>query len=411
MVTNGRAGGLSLVTGGPQKAVLGIIDDFHRQGNWPALVQNFVDRQEIAAHMFTPQIRAAMIDHLIQRGVAMDSEPLLDAGGYDEHFAVAFEYAKGATDGADDPLRSALGHGGNKTSSPAWDFTVRTFDDVEAQGVIRENILAAGAIDYIHELGERMGVFRLADALVLRWASGAIDVADGAAADKLYRYWKLRDERSSPEERGMLYKRVLNKGNAKVLDRMVSNEPFTGLWRNLMGEVADYISKIEKIEDGRSSTSPVSRSSIFQAIRELQYNLTEYATGMAHMQAREIYSQLTNALDTLDDPEVKAHFGGTRRKSMWTVIEKLSKEELDRSVAIGPTLRLAVDGNKVFQTIAEFDDGTVTDQEFNEFIEAAESYILNSAVVDDEADFTEENDDDFGDFDEFDDDELEDDDF
>jgi hypothetical protein len=405
MAINGKAGGFSLVKGGPQTAVLNIFDDFHRQGNWPALVQNFVDRQEIADHMFKPKIRAAMIEHLIERGVTMDDEQVLRNGGYDEHFAVAYEHAKNVADGANDPLQSAFGTGGAKASTEPWDFTVRTFSDVEAQGVIRENILAAGAIDYIYELGERMGVFQLTDALALRWSSGAIDVADGEAADKLYRYWKQREEHSSPEERGMLYKRVLNKGNAKVLDRMVVNETFSSLWRNLMGEVADYISKVEKIEDGCSSSSPVSRSSIFQAMRELQYNLTEFSTGMAHRQAHEIYFQLTTALDTLNDPEVIAHFGGSRRKSMWTVIKRLSKEELGRAVAIGPMMRLAVDGNKVFQTIANFDDGTITDQEFTEFIEAAESYILNSAVVGEEADFTDEDEnDDFGDFEEFEDD-------
>lgn len=319
----------------------------------------------------------AVLD-FIERGVAMDGqqEQALNSGGYDEHFAAVYECAKGAT------------------------------DPFEAQGVVRENILAAGLIDYVYELGERMGVFRLADALVMRWASGAIDVAEAATSGKLYRYWKLRDDRSSPEERGMLYKRVLNKGNTEVTDRMVSNGLFTGLWSNLMTEVTEYIGKIEKIEDARSSTLPVSRSSIFQAIRELQYNLSKYATGMAHMQVRELYSQLTQALDTLGDPELIAHFGGTRRKSVWTVIEKLGREELDRAIAIGPSLRLAVDGNRVFQTIAEFDNGVISDQEFTEFLAAAESYILNSAVVDEESDFTGA---DFNDFDDFEDDELDDD--
>ena len=409
MAINGSGSGLSLVNGAPETAVLSIINDYQRQGNWPALIQNFVERREIAEHKFTPQIRAAMIDHLIDLGVTMDDDQVLQLGGYDEHFAVAYEHARSLASGTNDPLQSVLG--GNKATA-TWDFSVRTFEDVEAQGIIRENILAAGAIDYIYELGERMGVFRLADALVVRWASGAIDVADGAAADKLYRYWKLRDDRSTLEERGMLYKRVLNKGSATVLDRMVVNEPFPALWHNLMSETADYISKAEKLDDGRGSSSPVSRSSVYQAIRELQYNLTEYSTGMAHIQAREVYSQLMEALDTLDDPEVIAHFGGTRRKSMWTVIEQLSKSDLDQSVAIGPTLRLAVDGNRIYQTIANFDGGTFTDQEFSEFIDAAESYILNSAVVGENDNFTdEEEDDDFDDFEEFEDDEFKDDDF
>ena len=69
----------------------------------------------------------------------------------------------------------------------------------------------------------------------------------------------------------MLYKRVLNKGNGKVLDRMVVNESFPALWRNLMNEVAEWIERAEKLEEGRSATSSVSRGPIYQAIRELQY--------------------------------------------------------------------------------------------------------------------------------------------
>ncbi len=407
MAHNGTANGFSLSSGAPETFVMKLIDRMGRQGNWPALIQNFVSRQEISPHMFTPQVRQAMIEHLIERGVVMDDQVILVNGGYDEHFAVAYEHARDISSATSDPLNAALGEG--KDAKP-WDFTVRTFSEFEAQGVITENILAAGAIDYIYELGERMGIYKLADALVLQWASGAIDVADGTAANRLFRYWKRRDERSSAEERGMLYKRVLNKGGANVLERMVVNEQFPVLWRNLMTEVADYINKSEKLDDGRSSSSPVSRSSVYQAIRELQYNLTEYSTGMAHMQSHELYSQLTDALDILDDPEIMAHFGGTRRKSMWTVIEKLSKSELNRSIPIGPTLRMAVDGNRVFRAISAFEEGLFTDQDFSEFIDAAESYILNSAVAGDEPQL-DEDDDDFGEFDDFEEDEFADEDF
>ncbi len=153
-----------------------------------------------------------------------------------------------------------------------------------------------------------------------------------------------------------------------------------------MTEVARYIEKAERIEEGTGETSPVSRSAIFQATRELQYNLTEYCTGMAHMQARELYAQLQEAFDILDDSEIIAHFGSTRRKSMWTVIEQLSKTEFGAAPNIAAIRSLAVDGNRIFGWIADFDEATVRHDQFLEFLEAAESYILNIALVGPEPD-------------------------
>jgi hypothetical protein len=377
MATNGAA--MSWAPEKVEAGVLNVLGSFSQKGDIPALVEIFAELDEINRDRFTPGVKRGMVDYLVKRGANISKIADVRAGKHDELFALAYEHATAAASAEADPLDAA--RTGRNAAAANWDFTVETFDLIEQQGVLAENIKAAGAIDYVYELGERMGIFRLADALVLNWSSGAIDVADGTAAGKLYRYWKVRDDRSSPEERGMLFKRVLNKGRAELLSRMVVNEPFPRLWQNLMAEVAEYIDKTEKIREGRGDTSPVSRSPIYQSIKEVQYNLTEYCTGMAHMQVRELYAQLQEALGILGDPEIIAHFGGNRRKSMWTVIERLSKQELQYAVAIGPTLRLAVDGNRVFQACARFDGSSMAEDEFDAFLQAAESYILNASLV------------------------------
>ena len=380
VVADLRRADLSLRPGRVKPAVMDRVEKVIRQGEIPLLVESFINREEVNPGRFTPQVKEAMVEYLLDRGIQVTDLDTFDAGGYDEYFALAYERAISSASDRQDPLDSARlnGRGG---AVATWDFTVETFDQIEEQGIIKENILAAGAIDYIYELGERMGVFRLADALVLGWARGAIDVADGDAAAKLYRYWKLSEDRSSPEERAMLYKRVLSKGDAKLLSRMVVNEHFPGLWHNLMAEVAKYIEKAEKLDEGIGETSPVSRSGIHQASKELQYNTTEFCTGMAHMQVRELYAQLQEAFDILGDPEVVSHFGGLRRKSLWTVIEQLSKEEFGSAPNIAAIRSLAVDGNRVFQWLANFDEATTTYDEFRSFLEAAETYILNMALV------------------------------
>lgn len=367
---------ISLTPGALEAAVLKLINSVNEQGQLPALLEVYIETSEIDHTRFTPEVKSAMIDYLLDRGVQIDDVDKLKAGGYDEHFALAYDYAISTASGEDDPLDAARRKGGGRGFGQ-WDFTVDDFSEVEEQGIVKDNILAAGALDYIFEFGERLGVFNLVDALVLNWSAGSIDVVEGAAAARLYRYWKLREERASAEERGMVYRRVLNKGNTEVLSRMVVNEPFPQLWHNLMAEVAEYIDKTERVDEGFGEFSPVSRSRIYQATRELQYNLTEYCTGMAHVQAREFYAQLQECFEILKDDEIMAYFGGNRRKSLWTVIERLSKEEFGASPNIAAHRSLAVDGNKIFVWVANFNESSVRQEDFVAFLQAAESYILN----------------------------------
>lgn len=379
-MNNGNIRTVSLTPGGLESAVLNIIDRVNERAQLPVFVDMYIENSGIDESRFTPEVRAAMVDYLQERGAEFESIEAVADREYDELFALAYENAITRKAGRNDPIDAAHQPGGGVIGS-GWDFSVDLFDDVDQQGVVRDNILAAGAIDYIYELGEHMGVFRLVDALVLNWASGSIDVVEGDVVSRLYRYWKLRDQRMSAEERGMVYRRVLNKGETDVLDRMVVNEEFPNIWHNLMAEVADYIDKTEKVNLGTSESSPVSRARIFQATRDLQYNLTEYCTGMAHIQARELYAQLQECVELLRDPEVLAYFGGNRRKSLWTVIEKMSKQEFGAGPNIAALRSLAVDGNTIFRFVADFSEGAIRQEEFARFLDAAEAYILNYSTL------------------------------
>lgn len=379
MIT-GKKAKISLSPGGLEPAVLKIIDQLNDQAQLPVFIDVYIEHSGIDKARFTDEVREAMVEYLLRRGAQIDSIEAAERGDYDELFALAYENAVSRKAGRDDPMDAARQPGGGLAGA-GWDFSVELFEEVEQQGVASDNILAAGAIDYIFELGEHMGVFKLVDALVLNWACGSIDVVEGDVVSRMYRYWKLRDERMSAEERGMVYRRVLNKGDADVLDRMVVNEDFPNLWHNLMAEVADYIDKTERVANGTTDSSPVSRSRIYQATKDLQYNLTEYCTGMAHIQARELYAQLQECVDLLRDPEILAYFGGNRRKSLWTAIEMLSKQEFGGSPSIAAIRSLAGDGNTIFRFVADFADGSVRQEDFNRFLQAAEAYILNYSTV------------------------------
>lgn len=397
-----KAQGLPIAYGEPQLAVNKLLTIVYSEGDIPFYVESFAQRTDsgISQYAFTPSILQKMTDYLVKLGVKITNKADVDKGHYDEYFALAYSEALKARTVADDPIDIARIKGGEVT----WNFRVDTFESTEAQGVISENILAAGALDYIYYIGERMQVFNVANALVLRWASGVLDVPSGPTAATLYRYHKLRSERSTPEERAMLYRRVLNRGGGRLLSGMIPNEDLPRLWHQLMSEVAEYI---RKSEGSRYNESWVSRTPIYEATKNLQYNLSENMTGMSHLQVTEDYAHLQEALEIVKSPDVVATYGG-RRKSVWTVIEQVSKEDMQLMVPTAPIRTSAVEGNKVYQWIANFNEGTVKDAEFKTMISAAEAWIIAQAAMEeddgsfgreDDADIVEIDDDDFDDWD------------
>jgi len=103
--------------------------------------------------------------------------------------------------------------------------------------------------------------------------------------------------------------------------------------------------------------------------------------GVAQMQINEMYHHLKEARGILEDPQIEDYFGAGRRKTLWTVIERGSKEWFQESPSIAAIRDMAVEGNKVFQWISRFDQATVTDDEFVTFKDAAESWILAQGAV------------------------------
>lgn len=356
-----------------EETVTKMVIGLKESGSLPEALEAYITISGISPSRFTPGVKKAMLSYLQKIGV--DSS--IDAGNvgdYDEIFVLAYNQAIQSADGeGSDPIDAVRQRG----AVADWNFEVDAFETVEEQGVIPENILAAGALDYVYELGERMGIFKLADAVVHRWASGQIDLESGESTAKMYRYWKLRSERMQDEERAMLYKRVLNLGDGQLLSGSVANEQFQTLWGTLMEKVTDYITRSE---EKKSEDNSVSRTPIYQATKQLQYNLTEYMTGMAHLQVTEMYRQMQEAKALLEDPQIVDYFGNGRRRSLWTVIERGHKELLGQSINISAIRTSAVDGNRVFKWIANFDQGTVSDADFDEFRDAAESWIIAQSM-------------------------------
>lgn len=349
-------------------------------------IDEFARGGEIDPIRFTPAIRSGMVAFLHDLGVTFPAGGITptNRAQFDEYFALAYNHAIRSSNGATaDPIDVVR----QKGAITSWNFEVDTFETIEEQGVVAQNILAAGALDYVYNLGERLGMFKIADALVLRWASGAFDAEPGKPSADLYRYWKLRPERISIEERAMMYRRILAKGEGNLLSGMVENEAFPALWGTLMEKTTDFI---HRSEENASTDRAVSRQPIHQATKQLQYNLTEHATGMAHMQITEMYHHLLEAKLVLE--HAIPFFSTGSRKSLWTVIERASREWFDEAPNISAIRSAAIDGNRVFQWIAGFDQSSVTDDQFQVFLDAAEAWILAAVTDGSEPSVSEESD-------------------
>jgi hypothetical protein len=359
-----------------EELVVSLLNQRRATLDIEAAVNEYARSGEVDPVRLTPSVRRGMITFLRDLGVSFPAGGITAANRsrFDEYFALAYNNAVRASDGAaDDPIDVIRQKGAVVT----WDFTVDRFDGIEEQGVVAQNILAAGALDYVYELGERLGMFKIADALVLRWAAGSFDADPGKPSADLYRYWKLRSERISAEERGMMYRRILAKGDGNLLSGMVENESYPDLWGSLMERATDFI---RRSEENASKDRTVSRQPIFQATKQLQYNLTEHATGMAHMQITEMYHHLLEAKLVLE--HAINFFSTGSRKSLWTVIERASREWFDEAPNISAIRSAAIDGNKVFQWIADFDPSSVSDDQFQVFLDSAESWIIATASDD-----------------------------
>jgi hypothetical protein len=351
-----------------------LAEEIRAEGRLPKILDQYIATSGIDKSRFTDAVKRSMLAYLRRIGVEANPRGPKPGEKYDELFSLAYNHAIENADGEGaDPI-DAIRQKGRITD---WNFQVDTFETVEEQGVIPANVRAAGALAYVYELGERLGIFKLADAVVHRWASGQIDLESGESTAKLYRYWKLRPERMQEEERAMLYKRVLNLGEGELLSGSVANEQFPVLWGSLMEKVTDYITRTE---EKKSEERSISRTPIYQVTKQLQYNLTEFMTGMAHLQVTEMYRQMQEAKSILEDSRIVDYFGNGRRRSLWTVIERGHRDFLGESVNIAAIRTSAVDGNRVFQWIANFDQATVSDAAFEEFREAAEAWIISQSM-------------------------------
>lgn len=355
--------------GATQKQVLSVIADARDEGVWGDKLDDFLDRNGDL-----PKLRAGERRAIIRALKELPVRPTDPNPAQDHTIARVYEDTVG-TAGGTDPVALTRPPG----RITPWNFQVKPFEASRYEEPRSENILAAGALMWCFEIGERMGVYKISDALVYRWWIGQADFRDPDLVAQLYRYYKLRDERLPEEDRALLYRRILGLGGAPTSGRVVVNDAFPELWRSLMEEISVFIEKSES----SYRDDQVSRQGIYQATRELQNNLGEHMVGMSLLHVTEMYNQLRSdnpgnlgALDILEHEEVAAQFSMGLDRSASSVIRRLAAEEFGVAPNVTSIATSADRGYEVFEWIADYRPGAVDDDRLLALVGAGKAWIL-----------------------------------
>jgi hypothetical protein len=227
-------------------------------------------------------------------------------------------------------------------------------------------------------LGDEMGIFRVADAVMKYVTMGRVDVESSGTATRVYNYMKLRDERTTPEERAMFYKQVFNLGPGQAMDDMAVNQNFAPLWETLLSEVARFISKYERVDH----PDLVSRFGIEQAIRNLQHNLSRATSGMVKIYVPEMYAHLEDAIQIINAEELRDQLGHGISRDLWNVVESISSQEFGYYPNTTALRTVASSARQVLLSVAAYSSTGFGDAEFRDFIRNAEAVIIAQSQLD-----------------------------
>ncbi len=266
------------------------------------------------------------------------------------------------------------------------DYSVSYYEDrITEPEYERASIEAAAQMYLTMVWGDMLGVFATVDRIAMQTAGEGqapilLEVRSRELSDDLRMYVldeEFRDlktgrvsRRVSPPERQMFYRQLFGLGDAQVVEDQHVNPDFQRYWAVLMMEVVKYIGKVEENGD---SFSTISASKVYQAIEDLQYNLSAYCTGLPKIAAPTMYAELDFVIRRiLDSEDVKQQLGRRGAPSFWKVVEQVRGMQ-----DFTPLRNKGMFGHKILSTVASATPGLIEDQSaFEEFIASVEAFIV-----------------------------------
>ncbi len=244
-------------------------------------------------------------------------------------------------------------------------------------------------------LGEELEVFNAVEMLFakhLRSPRYAIKVQSRETIDAIRMYSfanRFEDletgaqyDRSQENDRMMFYKQLFNYGQVMGLEEADVNVNFQPLWDSLMIEVAKYIEKVE------SSTSfeNVSKNNIFQAIEDLQTNLSDCCPPLAQASAGLMFKELEFiSVRLFGDKDIMSQVGRREPTDLGVLKQLLADMNEMRSMSsqnIDALFKKAMLGYSIIMEIARYTPLRMeTGDNFGQFISMVQSYFVAQELL------------------------------
>jgi hypothetical protein len=237
-----------------------------------------------------------------------------------------------------------------------------------AVSIVRDNVLAAGAIYSAHLL-EEARVFQVVDRIVELFAQGLLPLGRGRAADALHRYWR-GGERLSEAERRELYSRVLGSPGG----RAQTGRDFPALWIRFIDSVLAYAQKNEAA--GLVQPPSASNAGVRQAARGLAANASANGGGVAKNAARRLVAQAQQMFEILGDRGLQKAFGA---RNTWQLVERVSRD-LGGVRNVARYRKQAEAARQIFDWLADHATGRVTNNDA-QIVGAARSWLGSADVM------------------------------
>lgn len=259
------------------------------------------------------------------------------------------------------------------------DFSVDYYDEqTTALQFDKTSVEAAAQLFYVMVWGDELGVFEVLDRIAaqrdphLKLSIRKRETADDLSMyvfDEQFRNLKTGKtcRRVDRDERQMYYRQVFGAGRAPVADGMDVNADFPTLWGVLMNEVKTYIVRTE------AKQGQVSRQRVYQAIEDLQYNLSAACSGMTKVAAPIVYREMDFVIRRLlGSDDVTSQLSKDGPPSFMKVIENV------RGVrGLNPLRNKGMIGHQIISMIASATPALLEDtKQFDGFIQAVEAYIV-----------------------------------
>lgn len=273
-----------------------------------------------------------------------------------------------------------------------FDFSVKYYDDVKsAQTFNKESILCAAQLYYVMTLGDELGIFEVINTIITKeMPSGRVDITSKQLMKDLQQYFfnetfsigsdGSQFKRTLPDERHMFYKQVFNAGSGNTIDGTAVNKEFDTNMNTLFEEVIKYI---EKVERSISSSVTISRQNLYQAIEDLQYNLSTYCSGMVKVATPIINKELDFVVERfLMNDDIRKQLAPNGNGSFWKVIENVQRGQGKNSTSL--LRNKAVFMHKILTAVANYTPVSFEDENvISEFVSTVEALIINNSQLED----------------------------